>query len=133
MSSTSNTGPDNRGGPKSVSSGPDNRGGPKIVQTPPLVLSSVKKSGGNPIMKVTIKNPNTVSLAWNPILENESSPGGWLNLGQTVSPIPSGASVTLNVTVITASLTAGKTYTATLVANSSFGSDQAPISVTVTN
>jgi hypothetical protein len=133
MSSTSNPGPDNRGGPKTVQSGPDNRGGPKIVQTPPLVLNSVKKSGGNPIMKVTIKNPNNVSLAWNPLLENESSPGGWLNLGQTVSPIPAGASVTLAVTVNTARLTPGQTYTATLVANSNSGSDQAPISVTVVN
>ena len=133
MSSTSNTGPDNRGGPKPVSSGTENRGGPKIVQTPPLTLNSVKKSGGNPIMKVTIENPNNASLAWNAILENETSPGGWLILGQTVSPIPAGASVTLNVTVNTATLTAGKTYTATLVAKSNSGSDQAPISVTVIN
>ncbi len=131
--STSNTGPDNRGGPKSDLSGTENRGGPKIVQTPPLTLNPVKKSSGNPIMEVTIKNPNNVSLPWNPILENETGPGGWLSLGQTVSPIPAGASVTLAVTVITARLTAGQTYTATLVANSSFGHDQAPITVTVTN
>ncbi len=133
MPSTSNSGPDNRGGPKIVQPEPDNRGGPKIVQTPPLVLSSVKKSSGNPILKVTIMNPNDVSLAWNPILENESNPGGWLSLGQTVSPLPAGGSVTLAVTVITARLTAGHTYTATLVANSSLGSNQAPISVTVVN
>ena len=133
MPSTSNSGPDNRGGPKIVQPGPDNRGGPKIVQPPSLVLNSVKKSGGNPIMKATIKNTGNVSLAWNPLLENESSPGGWLNLGQIVSPIPAGSSVTLDVTVNTARLTAGRTYTATLVANSNSGSDQASISVTVIN
>ena len=132
MSSTSNAGPENRGGPKPVQPGPDNRGGPKIVQQPPLVLNAVKKGSTNPIMRVTIENPNNVSLAWSANLENETSPGGWLNLGQTVSQIPAGASVTLTMTVNTARLTPGK-YTATLVANSNSGSDHAPITVTVIN
>ena len=133
MSSTSNTGPDNRGGPKTVQPGPDNRGGPKIVQQPPLTLNAVKQGSGNQIIHVTIENTNNASLAWNAKLENETSPGGWLSLGQTVSPIAARASVTLDVTVLTARLTAGKTYTATLVASSNSSSDQAPISVTVTN
>lgn len=133
MSSTSNTGPDNRGGPKTVQPGPDNRGGPKIVQRPPLVLNAVKQGSGNPILKVTIENTNNASLAWNALIENETSPGGWLSLGQTVSPIPAGASVMLDVTVLTARLPAGKTYTATLIASSNSGSDQAPITVTVIN
>lgn len=133
MSTTSNSGPDNRGGPKTVQPGPDNRGGPKIVQKNLLVLNAVKKSSGNPIMKVTIENTNDAALAWSAILENESSPGGWLNLGQIVSPIPAKASVTLDVTVNIARLTPGKTYTAMLVATPDSDSNQAPISVTVVN
>lgn len=104
--------------------------GPKIGQSPSLAFGTVKK-GSSPSRHITIKNPNSVSLSWSASVTNETAPQGWVNLGPTVSPIPASASVTLDVTLNTSGLTVGHTYTATLVASSAFGSDSAPISVTI--
>ena len=110
--------------------GPDNRGDPKILQKPLLVLNGVKK-GSPQTLHVTIQSPQNVSLTWGAKIENEASPGGWLQLGQISSPIAKNSSVTLNLTVITDKLTPGKTYTATLAITSNYVNEQAPISVTI--
>jgi len=109
---------------------PQDLGGPRILQNP-LAAYTVKK-GSNPTVEVTIKNPSTnASLNWNANIVYGAGATGWLNLGQIVNPIPSNSPVSLSVTVLTDNLTAGHTYTATLVATSARGNAQAPISVTV--